>query len=139
MAISEQPRHRRLQRLPKLLSPWLKIMLQHNMRCLVPGHLLHQLQGNPGRKRQRHPGHTETVEIPHTRPTLPKQQSPRRIAVHIPVTIIGRIKSSPFAISKIAFRSSGENNQLPGLEHAFEALFSAGYFYSHQILSILLD
>ena len=38
-----------------------------------------------------------------------KQQSPRRNAVHIPVTISGRIKSSSLATSRIVLISSGVN------------------------------
>jgi hypothetical protein len=38
-----------------------------------------------------------------------RQQSPRRIAVHIPITIMGRIKSSVIAALEIAASSSGVN------------------------------
>ena len=37
-----------------------------------------------------------------------RQQSPRRMAVHMPVTTIGRMKSSPAQASRIFFISSGE-------------------------------
>ena len=40
---------------------------------------------------------------------LSRQQSPRRMAVHIPVTMIGRMKSSSLAVSRMAFSSSGVN------------------------------
>ena len=40
---------------------------------------------------------------------LSMQQSPRRIAVHMPVIMIGRIKSSSLQASRIALSSSGVN------------------------------
>src|SRR5207237_2726406 len=68
MTVGEKLGHRGLESPAELLAAWLKVVFEHDVGGPVARHFLHKFQRHTSGQGQSHPGHAETVEVPHARP-----------------------------------------------------------------------